>query len=104
MQLRGCGNACLSCLDWPEPLPTARPPRTGCARPHAYLCCRMKCRSSPQYGALPGGVQGKRERLRLMLENIHIGPAGEVQLGPVGEEIETGPRQFGAALPRQHGI
>src|SRR5258707_301684 len=39
-----------------------------------------------------------------MREDIHLGPAGEIELGARGQEVETGLRQSRAAFARQHDV
>ena len=39
-----------------------------------------------------------------MLENVFIRPAGEIEFGSVGQEIETGLGQFAAPLARQPAL
>ena len=39
-----------------------------------------------------------------MGENVLLRPARQVEPGPVGQEAETGLRQFGAAFPRQQDV
>mgnify|MGYP001797807136 CR=1 FL=1 len=39
-----------------------------------------------------------------MRKDILGRPAGQIQTRPIGQEAETGGRQFGAALARQHHV